>query len=59
MYRLISLACVSFGLVLFYWSWNFVEMQEAVEDIIAFFCLGVAGSVLTIMGLFGLWEHRK
>ena len=38
---------------------NFVEMQEAVEDIIAFFCLGVAGSVLTIMGLFGLWEHRK
>ena len=56
MYRGMSWACVLFGLILFASAYELVRFQQSASEIIAILNIGVIGSVLGTMGLFGLWE---
>ena len=59
MYKGISWSCILFGLILFGSSYELVKYQQTVGEIIAMFMVGVMGSVMLGMGLFGLWECRQ
>jgi len=59
MYKGISWSCFLFGLILFGSSYELIKYQQTVGEIISMFMVGVMGSVMLGMGLFGLWECRQ
>lgn len=58
-YKGISWACILFGLILFGSSYELLKYQQTVGEIVAMIMVGVMGSVVIVMGLFGLWELRR
>tara|TARA_R100000700_G_scaffold26046_1_gene32862 strand:+ start:3115 stop:3306 length:192 start_codon:yes stop_codon:yes gene_type:complete len=58
-YKGISWACILFGLILFGSSYELLKYQQNAGEIVAMIMVGVMGSVIIVMGLFGLWELRR
>ena len=58
-YKGISWACIFFGLILFGSSYELLKYQQTVGEIVAMIMVGIMGSVVIVMGLFGLWELRR
>tara|TARA_B100000085_G_scaffold223106_1_gene208272 strand:+ start:97 stop:288 length:192 start_codon:yes stop_codon:yes gene_type:complete len=58
-YKGISWACILFGLILFGSSYELLKYQQTVGEIVAMIMVGIMGSVVIVMGLFGLWELRR
>ena len=58
-YKGISWACILFGLILFGSSYELLKYQQTVGEIVAMIMVGAMGSVVIVMGLFGLWELRR
>lgn len=58
-YKGISWACILFGLILFGSSYELIKYQQTVGEIVAMIMVGIMGSVVIVMGLFGLWELRR
>ena len=58
-YKGISWACILFGLILFGSSYELLKYQQTAGEIVAMIMVGVMGSVIIVMGLFGLWELRR
>lgn len=59
MYKGIAWACLLFGLILFGSSYELVKYQQTVGEIVSMIMVGIMGSVMFGMGLFGLWECRQ
>ena len=55
-YVAMCLVMVVFGAVLFASAYELVRVQETAQDIIGMMCIGLMGSVMIAMGIFGLWE---
>mgnify|MGYP003131534682 FL=1 len=58
-YKGISWACILFGLILFGSSYELLKYQQTAGEIVAMIMVGIMGSVVIVMGLFGLWELRR
>ena len=58
-YKGISWACILFGLILFGSSYELLKYQQTAGEIVAMIMIGIMGSVVIVMGLFGLWELRR
>lgn len=58
-YKGISWACILFGLILFGSSYELLKYQQTAGEIVAMIMVGVMGSIVIVMGLFGLWELRR
>ena len=58
-YKGISWACILFGLIMFGSSYELLKYQQTAGEIVAMIMVGIMGSVVIIMGLFGLWELRR
>ena len=58
-YKGISWACILFGLIMFGSSYELLKYQQTAGEIVAMIMVGVMGSVVIVMGLFGLWELRR
>ena len=58
-YKGISWACILFSLILFGSSYELIKYQQTVGEIVAMIMVGIMGSVVIVMGLFGLWELRR
>ena len=58
-YKGISWACILFGLIMFGSSYELLKYQQTAGEIVAMIMVGVMGSVIIVMGLFGLWELRR
>ena len=58
-YKGISWACILFGLILFGSSYELLKYQQTIGEIVAMIMVGIMGSVVIVMGLFGLWELRR
>jgi len=56
MYKGLSWSCVLFGSILFVSSYELVKYQANAAEIIAMILVGVMGSVLFGLGIFGLYE---
>ena len=56
MYRGISWACVLVGLILFVSAYELVRFQQSAGEILSMILVGVMGSLLFGLGVFGLWE---
>ena len=58
-YKGLSYGLVSFGLSVFWLSYEIVRFQQTAPEIISVILFGLIGAVMAVMGLFGLWEIRK
>tara|TARA_B100000212_G_scaffold305487_1_gene253521 strand:- start:33 stop:224 length:192 start_codon:yes stop_codon:yes gene_type:complete len=58
-YKGISWACILFGLIMFGSSYELLKYQQTAGEIVAMIMVGIMGSVVIVMGLFGLWELRR
>jgi len=56
MYRSMSWACVLVGLILFVSAYELVRFQQSAGEILSMILVGVMGSLLFGLGVFGLWE---
>mgnify|MGYP001181234711 FL=1 len=56
MYKGMSWSCILFGSVLFWSSYELVKYQSSAGEIIAMIFVGVMGSVMFGLGIFGLYE---
>lgn len=56
MYRGMSWACVLVGLILFVSAYELVRFQQSAGEILSMILVGVMGSLLFGLGVFGLWE---
>ena len=56
MYKGLSWSCILFGSILFVSSYELVKYQANAAEIIAMILVGVMGSVLFGLGIFGLYE---
>lgn len=56
MYRGLSWSCLLFGLILFVSAYELVRFQQSAGEILSMILVGVMGSLLFGLGVFGLWE---
>lgn len=55
-YRGLSVSMVLFGTVLFWSALEIVRYQQTAGEIVAMLFVGMMGSIMGTMGLYGLWE---
>jgi hypothetical protein len=56
MYKGMSWTCILFGLILFVSAYELVRYQQSSGEIVSMILVGVMGSVMFGLGVFGLWE---
>ena len=59
MYKGIAWSCLLFGLLVFWFSYQIVPLQQTETEIISVLLFGIMGAITAGMGLFGLWECRQ